>query len=106
MLKDLLNSDRAGLPPATVRPGAWGPWLLLLIGLLVYVGMQSYLSVSPLRNWTLVPEVKDGLTYVLKSQQMLECFQQNCPALNDLHEQLFGKGGDEPVGTQADKQRI
>jgi hypothetical protein len=67
--------------------------------------MQSYLTVSPLRNWNLVPEVKDGLTYVLKSQQMLECFKQDCPALNDLHDQLFGKRGDAPVGTEAYKQR-
>ena len=105
MLNDFLNSDRAGSPPETAKPRGWDAWLLLLIGLLIYVGMQSYLSVSPLKNWNLVPEVKDGLTYVLKSQQMLECFQQDCPALNDLRDQLFSRSGDGPVGSESYKQR-
>jgi hypothetical protein len=73
-------------PPA---PASRRPWLVLLAGLLIYVGMQGFLTVSPLWNWTLFPEVDDGLTYVLKSRQMLECFDQSCPALLDLHEQLF-----------------
>jgi hypothetical protein len=60
------------------------------------VGVQGYLTVSPLINWTLTPEVDDSLTYVLKSRQMLECFNQDCPALNDLREQLIPKAGDSP----------
>jgi hypothetical protein len=54
------------------------------------------LTVSPIANWTLTSEVDDSLTYVLKSRQMLECFNQNCPALNDLREQLIPKPGDSP----------
>jgi hypothetical protein len=84
----------------TAKSRGLGPWLLFLAGLLVYVGVQGYLTVSPLTNWTLTPEIKDGLTYVLKSQQMLECFKQDCPALIDLRDQLFGKGGDAPVGSE------
>jgi hypothetical protein len=106
MLSDLLNPERAGVIPETPKPRPWGPWLLFLVGLLVYVGVQGYLTVSPLRHWTLTPEADDTLTYVLKSQQMVECFRQNCPALNDLRDQLFGKGGDTEPGTEAYKQRV
>ncbi len=105
MPPDSLRKDSAGLPFKITRPWSRGPWILLLLGLLIYVGMQGYLTVSPLQNWNLVPEVKDGLTYVLKSQQMLECFKQDCPALNDLREQLFGRPGGPPEGSEAYKQQ-
>jgi hypothetical protein len=105
MLPDLLSSAKTKAPPETRPPGDWGAWILLAIGLLTYVVVQSHLAVSPLRNWTLTPEIKDGLTYVLKSKQMEKCFDQNCPALNDLREQLFGKGGDPPPGSAAYKEK-
>jgi hypothetical protein len=106
MLPNFINTERAGLAPEMPKPGAWGPWLILLVGLLIYVGVQGYLTVSPLRHWTLTPEVDDTLTYVLKSQQMKECFQQNCPALKDLHDQLFGKPGEPPVSAEAFEHRV
>jgi hypothetical protein len=107
MLPNFLSTERAGrLAPETPKPGAWGPWLVLLMGLLIYVGVQGYLTVSPLRNWTLTPEVDDTLTYVLKSQQMRECFQQNCPALKDLRDQLFGKAGEPPISAEAFEHRV
>jgi hypothetical protein len=90
--------------PQTPKP-KWGPWLLLVVGLLIYVGVQGYLTVTPLRHWTLTPEVDDCLTYVLKSQQMLECFDQRCPALNDLRDQLTQKPGDPPATPEASKQK-
>lgn len=80
--------------------------MLLVVGLIIYVGVQGYLTVSPLRHWTLTPEVDDGLTYVLKSQQMLECFNRDCPALADLRDQLFSKRGDPAADSEAYKQRI
>jgi hypothetical protein len=94
------NMTRVGVNPETTQPRPWVLWLLLLVGLLIYVLVQGHLTVSPLRNWTLTPELKDGLTYVLKSQQMLECFTQDCPALIDLSDQLFA-----PVGSESYKQR-
>jgi hypothetical protein len=106
MLPNFLSTERAGMAPEAPKPGARGPWLILLVGLLIYVGVQGYLTVSPLRNWTLTPEVDDTLTYVLKSQQMRECFQQNCPALKDLRDQLFGKAGEPPVSAEAFEHRV
>lgn len=105
MSPDFSNPEGEGVSPEAPAPKALRPWLLLLVGLLIYVGVQGYLIVSPLQNWTLTPEVDDSLTYVLKSQQMLECFNQNCPALNDLREQLFPKPGD-PVNPTAAKHGI
>ncbi len=105
MQPDSLRTESAGLPFRITRPWSRGPWILLLLGLQIYVGMQGYFTVSPLQNWNLVPEVKDGLTYVLKSQQMLECFKQDCPALNDLREQLFGRPGGPQEGSEAYKQQ-
>jgi hypothetical protein len=104
MLPNFLNTDRAGAAPETPK-SKWAPWLILLVGLLIYVVVQGYLTVSPIRHWTLTSEVDDTLTYVLKSEQMAECFRQNCPALNDLHDQLFGKAGDSGPNTAAFKQR-
>jgi len=104
MLPDFLNSETTGLPSETQKPWRWG-LLLLLLGLLIYVGVQGHLTVSPLQNWNLTPEIKDGLTYVLKSQQMLECFKQDCPALNDLRDQLFSRPGDPPMGSESYKQQ-
>jgi hypothetical protein len=106
MSPDFSSTERVGVIPETPKPKPWGPWLLFLVGLLVYVWVQGYLTVSPLQHWTLTPEVDDTLTYVLKSQQMVECFRQNCPALNDLRDQLFSKGGDPGPGTEAYKQRV
>jgi hypothetical protein len=93
---DSSSPERVSVTPEPLKPRPLGSWLLLLVGLLVYVGVQGYLTVSPIKNWTLTSEVDDSLTYVLKSRQMLECFNQNCPALNDLREQLIPKGGDSP----------
>jgi hypothetical protein len=90
--------------PETPKP-KWGPWLILAVGLLIYAGVQGYMTVTPLRHWTLTPEVDDTLTYVLKSQQMLECFKQDCPALNDLRDQLFSRG-DVRADSEAYKQRV
>jgi hypothetical protein len=105
MLSELFSTETVGMTPETPKPKPWGPWLVLLLGLLIYVAVQGYLTVSPLKHWTLTPEADDTLTYLLKSQQMKECFQQNCPALNDLRDQLFGKGGDQ-VSPEAFKQRV
>ncbi|MEJ2069413.1 MAG: hypothetical protein P8X58_03255 [Syntrophobacterales bacterium] len=94
MSPEISSPNNASTFPETTRPTPRGAWVLLLLGLLLYVGVQGYLTVSPIWNWNLTPEVDDTLTYVLKSRQMQECFDQTCPALNDLRQQLHAKGGD------------
>jgi hypothetical protein len=63
-------------------------WLICLAGLMLYLLLQGALMNLPLANWSLLPELDDTLTYVLKSRQMQECWSQNCPAINDLRQQL------------------
>ncbi|HMK35772.1 MAG TPA: hypothetical protein VK463_11940 [Desulfomonilaceae bacterium] len=62
--------------------------IVLCIGIVIWTGVQTGLVAEPLWTRPLLPEAKDTLTYVLKTRQMEECFSQNCPALQDLREQM------------------
>ncbi|MEJ2719311.1 MAG: hypothetical protein P8182_19630, partial [Deltaproteobacteria bacterium] len=75
-------------------------WGILLAGLIIWTAAQSYLTVSPLQNRALPPEVDDTLTYVVKTAQMEECFFQDCPALEDLRKQLLVLNSDPEVAAQ------
>lgn len=90
--------------PATII--AWGASprfhgavsrLILVCGLLVWLGVQGYLTLYPLWTAALPPELDDALTYVLKTKQMEECFFQDCPALEDLRRQLLVPSRDPQV---------
>lgn len=63
-------------------------WLVFLVGLTVWLGVQSALIDLPLWSRPLPPEIDDSLTYVLKTRQMADCFRQDCLALEDLKSQL------------------
>jgi len=76
------------MPEPTIQSRAWGSRLLFMAGFVVFLAAQGYMLIAPLSNWTLLPEIDDTLTYVLKTQQMKECFSQTCPALVDLRQQL------------------
>lgn len=75
--------------------------LICLGGLAMYLLIQGALMNRPLANWSLTPELDDSLTYVLKTRQMQECFWQNCPALDDLWQQL-----NEPTSDPAAAQQL
>ncbi len=87
--------------------GGQSPWghLSLAAGLLLYLGVQGALLNLPLTGWSLVPEVDDALTYVLKTKQLQECWRQNCPALEDLKQQLFVPTPDPAAAKQMDLAR-
>ena len=69
-------------------------WVLLSLGFVLFVGVQTYLAGSPLWSRQMLPEVDDSVTYVLKTVQMKECFFQDCPALEDLRQQLSFRTSD------------
>ncbi len=54
-------------------------WLICLAGLVIYLLVQGALMNLPLANWSLLPELDDTLTYVLKTRQMQECWFQTLP---------------------------
>jgi hypothetical protein len=62
-------------------------WLIFFAGLLVFLLVQGGLLNLPLANWTLMPELDDSMSYVLKTRQMQDCWSQHCPALDDLRQQ-------------------
>ena len=64
---------------------------LMLLGLLLFTAAQSALSLVPLWTRASFTEVDDILGYICKTKQMEECFYQDCPALNDLREQLLSE---------------
>ncbi|HET6594677.1 MAG TPA: hypothetical protein VFG81_03580 [Anaerolineales bacterium] len=71
--------------PNTIR---WGKRLLFTLGILLFTLVQLVMVVLPIRNRTVPVETDDAYTYILKAAQMQDCFLQNCPALNDLRQQL------------------
>lgn len=80
-------------------------WLLLAAGLGLFLVLQGLLVNLPLAGWSLMPELDDSLTYVLKTRQMQECWRQTCPALVDLHQQLFVPAADPAAARQLDLAR-
>ena len=66
----------------------WGKRLLFAIGVLLFTFVQLMMVVLPIRNRTAPVETDDAYTYIVKAAQMQGCFLQNCPALNDLRQQL------------------
>ncbi|MCE5333058.1 MAG: hypothetical protein LLG06_00555 [Desulfobacteraceae bacterium] len=62
--------------------------LLFLAGIGLFLAVQGFLIVTPLRECAFFPKADDSLTYVLKTAQMEGCLLQDCPAYLELREQL------------------
>lgn len=67
---------------------SWGKRLLFAVGVLLFTSVLFTMVVLPIRNRTAPVETDDAYTYIVKAAQMQDCFLQNCPALNDLRQQL------------------
>lgn len=63
--------------------------LLLIAGLLIYLGVQGALVNVPLWSHAMPPELDDSLTYVLKTKLWEEGLLKTSPALADLRRQLY-----------------
>lgn len=74
--------------PIPSRRDGIGGWLVLALGLAVYIAVQGYLVWGPLWTRDLPPEVDDSLAFLVRTQEMEECFFQDCPALEDLRQQF------------------
>ncbi len=71
--------------PQVIR---WGKHFLFTAGILLFTSVQLLMVLLPIRSRTVPVETDDAYTYIVKAAQMQDCFLQNCPALNDLREQL------------------
>lgn len=73
---------------ASPRPTPLSSRLVLIGGLIIYLGVQGFLVNDPLWNRSLPPELDDSVTYILKTKQMQEGLFQVSPAVEDLRRQL------------------
>lgn len=75
----------------------WGKRLLFTTGILLFTYVQLTMVVLPIRSRTAPVETDDAYTYILKAAEMQDCFLQNCPALNDLRQQLTAPAKKEHI---------
>ena len=61
----------------------------LVLALSVWCAAQVAFIAKPLWTRVLPMELDDSLPYLVRVQQLEECPLQNCPALDDLRQQLF-----------------
>jgi hypothetical protein len=71
--------------PKTIQ---WGKRFLFTAGVLLFTSVQFAMVIRPIMSRTAPVETDDSYTYIIKAVQMQECFVQDCPALNDLRQQL------------------
>jgi len=72
-------------------------WTILLLGLIIWISVQGYLVLGPLWTRSLPPEVDDSLAYLVRTEEMEECFSQDCLALEDLRQQIYDESKDPEV---------
>lgn len=63
-------------------------WVILLIGLSVWLAVQGYLILMPVFSRSEPPEPKDTLPYIARTERMEKCFWGDCRALRDLSAQF------------------
>lgn len=77
-------------------------WCVLLLGLIVWITVQSYLIHAPLTQRDQLPEVDDSLAYLTRAQVMDECLSLDCKALVDLKNQFNAMPGDPEIQRQSE----
>jgi hypothetical protein len=75
-------------------------WLVLGLGLIAFVAIQTGFIAGPLWTRAMLPEVDDTYAYLVKTAEMEQCFLQNCPALEDLREQIPKHPSDKEIAWQ------
>ena len=75
-------------------------WLPLIVGLVMWTGVQGYLTSIPLWTRSLPPEVDDSLAYLVRTHEIQSCFFQDCPALEDLRQQIYVSSLDPEAARQ------
>jgi hypothetical protein len=73
--------------------------------LVVFLAAHLALVGSAILQRSVPLEPQDAYSYIVKAAQLGDCFFQNCPALNDLREQLTPPSADEDVAWIRYRQR-
>src|SRR5215207_5540547 len=80
--------------PDTIR---WAERILFTAGVLLFTAVQLAMAIVPNRSRTAPVETDDAYTYILKAAEMQDCFLQDCPALNDLRQQLTASSENQEI---------
>ena len=83
------EAHRAGLFSRIALAAAVAIWCIV----------QGYLILMPLHTRTMLPEPDDTLPYILRTAKMAECFSRDCPALEDLKQQLSAPSPNHEIET-------
>lgn len=101
MLKRVLSKTPSTIKNSRIFRG-FISWFVLLLGLTVWVAVQSYLIYGPLTQRDQLPEVDDSLAYLTRAQVMDECLSSNCMALVDLKKQFDSMPADPDIQKQSE----
>ena len=86
--------------PETLQVGAAVSWAVLVCGLLIWIAVQGPLVALPLWTRGSLPEPDDTYPYLVRTRQIEECVRQDCPALDDLRQQVLVPSTDPYVAQQ------
>lgn len=75
-------------------------WLVLLLGLITWIVIQSIFTVLPFWNRALPFPTGYPLTSILQAKETSECLSGDCPALTELRKQLFTPAADPEAARQ------
>ena len=75
----------------------WGTRILFTAGVLLFLSVQLKMVIVPNQSRTVPVETDDAYTYILKAAEMQHCFLQDCPALNDLRQQLTASSEQQEI---------
>lgn len=75
-------------------------WVLFCLGLTTFVAVQTGFIAGPVWKRAMLPEVDDSYAYLVKTAEMEQCFLQNCPALEDLRQQVPKRPANDEVALQ------
>jgi len=73
-----------------------GKWMFYL-GVLAYLAVQATLVAGPALRRAVPVETDDAYVCMQKTEQMRRCYFQDCPALNDLRQQLRAPSDDPKI---------
>ncbi len=74
-------------------------WVMLVLGLAIWLGVQGYLVLMPVFSRAEPPEPDDVLPYIARTARMEKCLWGDCQALKDLTEQFSRPSPDREADT-------
>jgi hypothetical protein len=71
--------------------------IIFIFGLILFCGVQGYLAISPLASRSGLPEYDDTLNFLVRTEIMRSCPDNDCPAIKDLKGQLYAVSKNQKI---------